>query len=423
MIDLDLLRDDPARVIAQLKKKDPEYDVQRLLDLDAQIRGVRHDVETLRQQKNELAREGRAGVTPELRERSIELGKHIKDKETDLQELEQTFNEHALSCPNIPFDDLPVGGKKQNVVVKEEGKKPSFTFPVKNHVEIGTNIGWLDFESATIIASGNFALYKGEAVKLLYALTMFMLKNNIKHGYEPVLPSFLVNERSLEVSSNFPKFRDQVYEIPKDKLYLTPTAEVNLANLYREHILATEDLPVRMTAWTSCFRREAGTYGATERGLIRIHQFEKVELYTICEPERSSDELDRMVACAENILQQLDLHYRISLLATQDCSFASAKTYDLEVWLPGQKEYYEVSSCSNCTDFQARRGLIRYRKHTENKPQLVHTLNGSSLALPRLMVAIMETYQQADGSVIIPEVLKKEGIFSDARIPGSLLPK
>jgi len=221
-----------------------------------------------------------------------------------------------------------------------------------------------------------------------------------------------VNEKSLIVAGNFPKFKDQVYAMPEDGLYLIPTAEVSLANLYRNQILVADQLPINLTAWTSCFRREAGSYGATERGLIRVHQFEKVELYTICEPEHSHNELERMLACAEDILKQLGLHYRISLLAAQDCSFPSAKTYDIEVWLPGQNAYYEVSSCSNCTDFQARRGLIRYKKTVDDKTHLVHTLNGSSLALPRLMVALMEVYQQKDGSILMPDVLKKEALFS-----------
>jgi len=240
---------------------------------------------------------------------------------------------------------------------------------------------------------------------------MFMLKNNIKHGFEPVIPPYMVNAQSLEVSGNFPKFREQVYAMPADGLYMSPTSEVNLASLYRDHIFMAQNLPIRLTAWSSCFRREAGGYGATERGLIRIHQFEKVELYAICTPEKSQEEQDRMIASAEDILQQLGLHYRISLLAAQDCSFQSAKTYDIEVWLPGQKAYYEVSSVSNCTDFQARRGMLRFRESVDSKTELVHTLNGSSLALPRLMVALMETYQQADGSIAMPDILKKEGIF------------
>jgi seryl-tRNA synthetase len=372
---------------------------------------VRQEVEDLRHEKNELAKQGRGGITPELRERSIHIGKELKTKEVDLEELEQKFNELYLFCPNIPEDDVPVGNKEANKVVKVVGEKPSFNIPIKNHVELGNELGWFDFEAAARMAGSNFALYKGDAVKLLYALAMFMLKNNMKHGFELVLPSVLVNAASLQMTGNFPKFRDQAYKVPEDDLYLTPTAEVNLGNLYRDHILRIEDLPIRMTAWTSCFRREAGAYGSTERGLIRIHQFEKVELYTLCASDKSQNELDRMLACAEDILQQLGLHYRVSLLAAQDCSFPSAKTYDIEVWLPGQNQYYEVSSVSNCTDFQARRGKIRFKVDATSKPELVHTLNGSSLALPRLMVAIMETYQQPDGSIIIPEILKKEALF------------
>jgi seryl-tRNA synthetase len=232
-----------------------------------------------------------------------------------------------------------------------------------------------------------------------------MLKHNMNHGYQLIIPPFMVNEQSLYVSGNFPKFKDGVYAIQEDGLYTIPTSEVCLVNFYRDKILSKEQLPVRMTAWTSCFRREAGTYGAQERGLIRMHQFEKVELVTITDPNSSAQELDNMIACAEGILRALDLHYRISLLAGQGCSFQSAKTYDIEVWFPVQKQYREVSSCSNCTDFQARRGKIRYREKADGKTQLVHTLNASSLAIPRLMVALMETYQQEDGTICLPDIL------------------
>ncbi|MFI4919972.1 MAG: aminoacyl--tRNA ligase-related protein [Legionellales bacterium] len=211
-------------------------------------------------------------------------------------------------------------------------------------------------------------------------------------------------------ASNFPRFKDNVYKVSDENLYLTPTAEVNITNLYRDTIFAAQDLPQRTTAWTSCFRKEAGTYGATERGLIRIHQFEKVEAYTVCTPEQAQAEHERMLACAESILQKLGLHYRVSLLAAQDCSFAAFKTYDIEVWMPGQKAYYEVSSSSNCTDFQARRTGIRYKKQPADKAQYAYTLNTSSLALPRLMVALMETYQQEDGSIVWPEALKNISI-------------
>ena len=412
MIDLALLRDEPARLIALLKKKEPKFDAQKLVELDGQVRQLKAEVEELRHKKNALAKQAQGGVIPEVRAQSIEISKLLKEKEVSLESLENDFNFLYLSCPNVPIEDLPEGGKEANKVVKTIGNKPEFAFPIKNHVELGQALGWFDFNAAAQMTGTNFVFYKGESVKLLYALTMMMLKNNIKHGFEPVLPPVLVNGTSLEVASNFPKFKDQVYAVTEDKLYLTPTAEVNLANLYRNQIIPVEKLPIRMTAWTSCFRREAGTYGSLERGLIRIHQFEKVELYTLCEPANSNDEQERMLACAEDILNQLGLHYRVSLLAMQDCSFPSAKTYDIEVWLPGQNSYYEVSSVSNCTDFQARRGMIRYKKTVDAKTQLTHTLNGSSLALPRLMVALMEVYQQEDGSIKLPEVLKKEALYA-----------
>lgn len=407
MIDLGLLRKDPENIITLLGKKDPAYDILLLTKLDGDVRALRQQVEELRAQKNNLADQAKKGITPEIREQSIEIGKRLKTYEIDLEELEKKFMDLYLRCPNIPQPDLPVGDKEANKAVKVFGEKPTYNFEVKNHVELGKINNWFDFEAAAVMTGSNFALYKGDAVKLLYSLTMMMLKNNWDNGFAPILPPYLVNEQSLEIASNFPKFRDQVYSMPEEKLYLTPTSEVNLTNLYRKHIFATQDLPVRMTSWTSCFRTEAGKYGAVERGLIRIHQFEKVELYTLCEPKDSNTEQDRMLACAETILQKLGLHYRVSLLATQDCSFPSARTYDIEVWMPGQNAYYEVSSISNCTDFQARRGMIRYRPSIDEKPELVHTLNGSSLALPRLMVALMETYQQPDGSIKLPEIVKQ----------------
>jgi seryl-tRNA synthetase len=411
MIDLGLLRHNPKAVIDLLAAKEPSFDVGRLVELDAQVRVCKLEVEQLRHKKNELAAQAKAGITEAVRAESIEIGKKLKQQEQMLNDLEKEFKGLYLACPNIPQPDLPRGGKEANRVVKESGTQPHFAFPPKHHLELGNKLGWFDFERAAVMTGSNFALYKGDAVKFIYSLMMFMFKNNVRHGYTPMLPPYLVNEASLEVASNFPKFKDQVYAISEDSLYLSPTSEVNLTNFYRDQILMADQLPVRMTSWTSCFRREAGGYGGHERGLIRIHQFEKLELYTLCEPEYSAAELDRMIACAEDILQKLGLHYRISLLAMQDCSFPSSKTYDIEVWLPGQKSYYEVSSCSNCTDFQARRGMIRYKKTVDGKTELVHTLNASSLALPRLMAALMETYQQEDGSIAVPDLLKQEGLW------------
>jgi seryl-tRNA synthetase len=408
MIDMSLLRHDPEGIGAQIQKKDPKFNVKALLEVDVQVRNINTQVEDLRSKKNELAKQAKSGVTSELREQSIVVGKELKEKESQLDTAQVSLRELLYACPNIPLADVPEGNKEQNKVVKEVGAKPIFSFTPKHHVELDEKNNWFDFEAGANLASSNFVWYQGQGVKLLYALAMFMLKNNSKRGFEVVLPPYFANEETLTVSGNFPKFKDEVFAVTEDNLYAIPTSEVSLVNKYRNAIIPTGQLPVNMTAWSSCFRREAGNYGSTERGLIRIHQFEKVELVTLCESKNSEKELERMMACAEDILSQLGLHYRVSLLAAQDCSFQSAKTYDIEVWLPGQERYYEVSSASICTDFQSRRGKIRHRKSQGDKTELVHTLNASSLALPRLMVALIETYQKEDGTIEFPEVLKRE---------------
>ena len=405
MIDKTLLRENISFVRERLAVKDPLIDLDSLLACDQRVRDIQSIVESLRHSKNEYAKAAQQGVTPELRAASLELGKQLKDKEQELVAAEKIYTDLMMHCPNIPLADVPRGNKEANKVVRSFGIKPEYSFTPRNHVELALHNKWIDFDAAQRMTSAGFPLYRKDGMRLLYALSLYMLKNNVTHGYEPVLPPYLVNEEALVVSGNFPKFADQVYAIPGDNLYLTPTAEVNLTNMYKNTVIPADELPIRMTAWTPCFRREAGSYGAHERGLIRIHQFDKVELVTLCEPSQSPGELDRIVATAENILQSLELHYRVTLLAGQDTGFQSAKTYDIEVWLPGQQEYREVSSCSSCTDFQARRGSIRFKKNGE-KNQFVHTLNGSSLALPRLMVALIETYQQEDGSLCIPEILK-----------------
>jgi seryl-tRNA synthetase len=411
MIDLYLLRDDPERVKALLLKKDPSFPIDKLIELDKRVRTILLEVEVIRKEKNELAQQAKKGVTKEIRDRSIALSKLLHEKEVVLNESKEKFKNLYLLCPNIPAVSVPAGGREQNSVIKSVDKQPSFSFPIKNHLELGESLGWFSFETAVKITGSQFVFYREEAVKLLYALALLMLKHNKEHGYEPILPPYLVNEESLIVSSNLPKFKDQVYKIEDEDLYLTPTAEVELTNIYRDHIFEQDELPRRMTSWTSCFRREAGGYGATERGLVRMHQFEKVELYTICEPDKSEQEQERMLECAQGLLKKLKIPYRIVLLAAQECSFPSAKTYDIEIWLPGQNDYYEISSISNCTDFQARRGAIRYKKGSEKKTTLVHTLNGSSLALPRLMAALMELNQQSDGSIAIPDFLTDEFPF------------
>jgi len=411
MINLNLLRKEPEKIRKLIEKKEPGFPVDKLIELDQQVRELIAQTESLRKERNELSAQGARGITKgqtladEIKERSIEIGKLIKTKEKDLEEISKEFKDLALSCPNIPQDDIPEGDKKNNKVINTIGDKQEFSFTPKNHLELNEINGWFDMKAATKMSGSNFVVYKSPGVKVIYALTQLMIKNNMKYGFEPILPPYLVTEQALVNSGNLPKFKGDFYTMPEDGLCLIPTAEVSLTSLHAGEILDESDLPKRYTAWTSCFRREAGSYGADERGLIRIHQFEKVENYTLCKPEGSNDELEKMLTCAQDLLQQLGLHYQISLLAAQDCSFASSKTYDIEVWLPGQNRFYEVSSCSNCTDFQSRRAKIRY-KAQDGKNVLVHTLNGSSLALPRLMVALMEQYQQEDGSIALPDVLR-----------------
>ncbi len=405
MIDLNLLRQDEQKARELILKKEPKFDIDRLISLDTQVRDSRIELESLRKQKNEFASAGAGGITPEIREKSIEIGKKIKSTDKELEKIQKEFKELLLSCPNIPNPEIPEGNKESNKVVSTVGCKPEFDFTPQNHVELNEKVGWFDLQVAAKMSGSHFVFYKQMGAKVIYALTRLMLKNNVKYGFSPVIPPYLIKEEGLVNSGNLPKFEGDFYKV-QDGLCLIPTAEVSLTNLHADSILSVKELPLKYTSWTSCFRREAGGYGATDRGLIRIHQFEKVENYVLCEPEESYGQLDTMVKCSQEILDQLGLHYRISLLAAQDCSFASAKTFDIEVWLPGQGQYYEVSSCSNCTDFQSRRAQIRYRKEKDSKPTLVHTLNASSLALPRLMVALMETYQQEDGSIKLPKALQ-----------------
>lgn len=409
MINLNFLRDEPEAFKNNILRKDPSFPAEKLIELDSNLRAKIIEVEQIRFERNERSKNIRGPISDAEKVIASKFTENLKIQEQQLDKLKTEFNNLYLTCPNTISSDIPDGGKEANKVVKVVGEKPVFDFKIKNHLELNKINNWFNMEAAAQMTGSQFVFYKSPAVNLIYALTRMMLKNNKKCGFEPVLPPYLVNEKSLENASNFPKFKDQVYKINDEDLYLTPTSEVNLTNYYRNHIFNSSDLPIRMTSWTSCFRREAGSYGAQERGLIRIHQFEKVELYTICKPEDADSEQLKMLDAAENILNKLGLHYRISLLAAQDCSFASTKTFDLEVWMPGQNAYYEVSSCSNCTDFQARRTGIRYKDDKKN--HLVNTLNCSSLALPRLIVALMETYQQEDGSIKLPTAVLEEALW------------
>jgi seryl-tRNA synthetase len=336
-----------------------------------------------------------------------EVSDAIRNGEGPLVEIEARFEQFMLTLPNLPNPSVTIGKTSDdNKEIRRWGEPPTFDFPAKNHWEIGEELGILDFARAAKIAGARFTLYKGAGARLERALINFMLDlHTDEHGYKEMIPPTLANRAALTGTGNLPKFEEDLFRIESPEYFLIPTAEVPLTNVHRDETLDREDLPVKYTAFTLCFRREAGSYGKDVRGLIRQHQFNKVEMVKFTEPETSYDELESMVQNAEEVLKRLKLPYRVVELCTGDMGFASAKTYDLEVWLPGQNAYREISSCSNCEDFQARRANIRYRRDKKAKPIFVHTLNGSGLAVGRTLVAILENYQQKDGSVAIPEAL------------------
>jgi seryl-tRNA synthetase len=412
MLDIRLLRDDLEQVKKRMATRGIEIDWGEFLSLDRQRRGVLSRLEKLKEQKNRLSGEigklkkNGADATELMREVE-QLSEEIRGTERPLAELEAGFEQFMLTVPNLPHADVKVGkNSADNREVHRWGARPQFDFPARNHWEIGEELDILDFQRAAKLAGARFVIYKGAAARLERALINFMLDLHTReHGYKEIIPPTLVNRAALTGTGNLPKFEEDLFQIQSPEYFLIPTAEVPLTNVHREEVLQREALPIKYTAVTLCFRREAGSYGKDVRGLIRQHQFNKVEMVKLCEPEFSYDELETMVENAEEVLKRLELAYRVVELCTGDMGFASAKTYDIEVWLPGQDTYREISSCSNCEDFQARRAQIRYRKE-KGKPNFVHTLNGSGLAVGRTLVAILENYQQKDGSVLIPKALR-----------------
>ena len=337
-----------------------------------------------------------------------ETSRQIKDLDLQLDDIQKKLQHIVMAIPNLINDDVPVGqDESDNIEVKTWGEKPSFSFKPKTHWELAEQLDIVDFERAAKLAGARFALLKGFASKLDRALTNFMLDlHTEKHGYMEVLPPFLVNSASMTATGQLPKFEEDLFRIKDWDLYLIPTAEVPVTNIHRDETMSESDLPIKYTAFTPCFRSEAGSHGRDTRGLIRQHQFNKVELVKFTTPENSFDELETLLQDAETVLQMLNLPYRVVTLCSGDLGFSATKTYDIEVWLPGQNCYREISSCSNFLDFQARRGGIRYRPNGQKKSRLVHTLNGSGLAVGRTLLAIMENYQQEDGTIGLPEVLK-----------------
>ena len=395
-----------------LKRRGATVDLERFVTLDAERRRAIGQVEQLKAQKNAASQEI-ATLKKSKQDASAQIeamkavGEEIKTLDDRLGQIEDELKMLELLFPNVPHESAPTGADESaNRVERHWGEKPSFDFTPKSHWAIGEALGILDFDRAAKVTGARFSFLKGAAAKLSRALMNFMLDVHERQGYTEILPPFIVNDASLRGTGQLPKFEEDLFKLRHEKeLYLVPTAEVPVTNIYRDEILDGAELPIRYTAYTPCFRSEAGSYGKDTRGLIRQHQFEKVEMVKFTTPENSWDELEKLVADAEEILQLLNLHYRVVTLSTGDMGFSSAKTYDIEVWLPGQETYREISSCSNFTDFQARRANIRYRD-ANKKVGFVHTLNGSGLPLGRTLVAVLENYQTAGGLVEVPLALR-----------------
>lgn len=416
MLELRFIRENIDLVKTKTAKRGLATEMlDRFMEVDARRLVVINEGESLKNRRNTVSKEiaglkksgDNDGAAP-LIEEMKEAGSRIKELDDELLGIQEELESIIMSIPNLCDDSVPEGqDEEDNIEVKLWGEKPQFAFTPKSHWQLGADLNIIDFERAAKLSGARFALLRGFGARLERALINFMLDlQTEKHGYEEILPPFLVNTPTMTSTGQLPKFEEDLFKIKDWDLYLIPTAEVPVTNIHRDETLMESELPIKYTAFTPCFRSEAGSYGRDTRGLIRQHQFNKVELVKFTTPETSFAELETLLADAEAVLQLLGLHYRVVTLCSGDLGFSATKTYDIEVWLPGQEAYREISSCSNFLDFQARRGGIRYRPEKEKKSKLVHTLNGSGLAVGRTLLAIMENYQQEDGSITIPDVLK-----------------
>lgn len=412
MLDPKLIRENPQIVADSLKKRGSEFDVQKLVAADEKRRDLIRAVEGLKSEKNttsdEIAKLRKSGSDAQEKiERLRSLGKRIGELESELKTAETEWENLIMVVPNLPHVTVPLGeGGEENVVVKVWGEKPSFDFQPIPHWDLGERLDILDFKRAAKITGSRFTLYKSYGAQLERALINLMLDLHVtRHGYTEVLPPFMVNRETMTGTGQLPKFEEELFKLQGFDYFLIPTAEVPVTNIYRDEILKEGDLPIKFVAYTPCFRAEAGAHGKDTRGLTRQHQFNKVELVKFSLPNSSYDELESLLLDAEDVLKSLKIHYKVVNLCTGDLGFSASKTYDIEVWLPGQDLYREISSCSNFEDFQARRAKIRYRK-ANGKIDLVHTLNGSGLAIGRTVMAVMENYQNADGSIEVPDALR-----------------
>ncbi len=413
MLDAKLIRANPEKVEQELQKRNLSGALDRFLRLDEERRRILGRAEDLKNFRNTSSQEvGRMKKTgqdaAELMEKVRLAGQEIKDFDEQLKVVEADIDAILLGIPNLPHESVPVGkDEKSNLEVRRWGEPRQFAFEPLAHWDIGPNLDILDFERAAKLSGARFVVYKDWGASLERAVINFFLDvHTSRHAYREILPPFMVTADCMTGTGQLPKFAEDMFKVEGREMYLIPTAEVPLTNLYREEILEAKDLPLYLTAYTPCFRAEAGSHGRDTRGIIRLHQFNKVELVKITTAETSYDELEKLTRDAEEVLQLLGLPYRVVLLSTGDMGFSAAKTYDLEVWMPGYNDYKEISSCSNCEDFQARRANIRYRPAPKAKVQYAHTLNGSGVAIGRTVAAILENYQEEDGSVVIPEALK-----------------
>lgn len=413
MLDAKMIRANPEAVEAALRNRNLSGALDNFLNLDEQRRSLLGQVEEIKKFRNQASQEvgklKKQGLEPmELMEKVRQVGQEIKELDEQVSLIESGIEKILLNIPNIPHESVPVGeDETSNLEMRRWGEPRKFDFAPLAHWDIGPNLDILDFERAVKLSGARFTVYKGWGARLERAVINFFLDTHTsQHGYREIFPPFMVTADCMRGTGQLPKFADDMFKIEGRDMYMIPTAEVPLTNLYREEILEERDLPLYMTAYTACFRAEAGSHGRDTRGIIRQHQFNKVELVKIVAPESSYEELEKLTLDAERVLQLLGLPYRVILLSSGDMGFSSAKTYDLEVWMPSYNEYKEISSCSNCEDFQARRANIRYRPGAKEKIRYVHTLNGSGVAAGRTVAAILENYQQKDGSVVVPEVLR-----------------
>jgi len=416
MLDSKLVRTQPQEVAERLATRGFTLDVARIEALESQRKSVQTRTETLQAERNSrskaigLAMKNGEDVAP-LKAEVNRMAEELESGKRELDAIQAELDNLLLNIPNLPHESVPVGAdEEQNVEVRRWGTPRTFDFEIKDHVALGEQHGWLDFETAARLSGARFALMRGPIARLHRALAQFMIDLHTReHGYEEAYTPYLVQAPALQGTGQLPKFEEDLFKIQREDeadLYLIPTAEVSLTNIVAGQILDVKELPLKFVAHTPCFRSEAGASGRDTRGMIRQHQFDKVEMVQIVEPSKSWEALESLVGNAEKVLQALELPYRALALCTGDMGFGAAKTYDLEVWVPSQDKYREISSCSNCGDFQARRMQARYRNPETGKPELVHTLNGSGLAVGRTLVAVLENYQQADGSIRVPEVLK-----------------